>query len=714
MSDIKEQQEPQQESSLLKILVVDDKSENLLAMGKLLRSVDAEIFKALSGEEALGLVLRHEFAMILLDVQMPGMDGFETARFLRDNQSTATVPIIFVTALNKEDKHVAEGYEAGAVDYLYKPVNKDIVLSKVKIFLKLEQQRRNLSSLATELRDLGEQNRMLLDCAAEGILGMNLKGDITFVNPAACRLLQLKEAFLLATSIFPLFATLGINGIVQQWSESSETPEKALSKAGTLKVGENHNLPVEFSASPIQATNGKVIGGVLVFQDITERKNLEDHLLRMAKYDGLTGLANRMLFMEFLAASLMRSEISKKLTAVFFLDLDHFKSINDSLGHDVGDELLKSVAQRLEKSVRRGDLVARLGGDEFAIVLDDVANSDDVTLVAEKVVEAVCRPHSLGGRDLSVSPSVGIAVWPESGKEPNELVKAADAAMYVTKKNGRKGYQYFTDAMREEVHQKACMKQAFKTDLQRGNFELFYEPVVVLSSGHVLGFEAQVRWEYDGRLRLSEEFFPLADELKQMNLLGEWMFHSACEEMTRWRGTDPERAQILLAINLSLKQCKDVNIQVMIEALLEQQHLDPKILEIEISEHFLNEIPANVIKDLKALRKLGVHISLDNFGSGASALNYLRRLTVDAVKIDPSFIYEIGRDSAVEGIIRAITSLATDMGIRIVAKGIDNEKQLQFVKEIGCDQGQGLLLGAPNPVTRLESVVMLPGDSHSG
>ncbi|MCK5893218.1 MAG: EAL domain-containing protein [Endozoicomonadaceae bacterium] len=696
-----------------KILIVDDKPENLLAMGKLLRSVDAEIFKALSGEEALGLALRHEFAVILLDVQMPGMDGFETARFLRDNQSTATVPIVFVTAISKEDKHVTEGYEAGAVDYLYKPVNKDIVLSKVKVFLKLAEQRRDLSKQAVELRDLSEQNRMLLDSVAEGIFGMNMEGGITFVNPAACKLLQLEENSLLETSIFPFFTEPGVNDIIKQWSENSEAPEKAISKTGTLKISEESSLPVEFSASPIQAASGEVLGGVLVFQDITERKHLEEHLLRMAKYDALTGLANRTLFMEFLTASLMRSEISRNLTAVFFLDLDHFKSINDSLGHDFGDELLKSVAERLTHSVRRGDLVARFGGDEFAIVLDDVASHDNVTLVADKVVEAVCRPHSLGGREVNVSTSVGIAVWPESGRAPKDLVKAADVAMYVTKKSGRKGYKYFTDEMRKEKHQKACMRQALKTDLQRGNFELFYEPVVALNSGHVSGFETQVRWEYDGQLRLSEEFFPLVEELKQMSSLGEWMFHNACQEMAQWRRGDPERAQTLLAMNLSLRQCRDANIKMLVETLLEQQHLEPQILEIEISEHFLNEISANVIQDLKALRKMGVHISLDNFGSGASALSYLRRLTVDTVKIDPGFIHEIGRDSSVEGIIRAITFLATDMGINTVAKGINSEEQLQFVKDLGCGHGQGLLLGAPNPVTRLESFVTLPS-SHSG
>ncbi|WP_211829000.1 two-component system response regulator [Kistimonas asteriae] len=707
-------EENTQEPKLPKILVVDDKPENLLAMGKLLKPVGAEIFKALSGEEALGLVLRHEFALILLDVQMPVMDGFETARFLRDNKSTETIPIIFVTAISKEDRHVTEGYESGAVDYLYKPVNKDILLSKVRVFLQLDKQRRELEDLATELRALSEQNHLLLDCAAEGILGIDPEGNITFANPAACQLLQQDEQVLLGTSITPFFVEPGIESIIQQWTAGDDDPESIFSKTSALQQGENGSLPVEFSASPTQTENGVVMGGVLVFQDITERKKLEEHLLKMAKYDSLTGLANRTLFMEFLTASITRSEISQHITAVFYLDLDHFKPINDSLGHDVGDELLKSVAERLQQSVRRGDLVARLGGDEFAIVLDDVARPDDVKLVAEKVVEAVCRPHHLGGRELHVSTSVGIAVWPECGKEPDELVKAADTAMYVTKKNGRRGYQYFTDAMREENRRKAFMEQALTTDLQRGNFELFYQPMVALESGRVIGFETEVRWDYDGRLRLQDEFLPLVEELRQMTPFGEWMLNNACREIAQWRHADPGRKETLLAMNLSLSQCKDVNIQAMIETLLEQQNIDPQVMEIEISERFLNEIPSKVVNELKALRKVGVHVALDNFGSGTSALNYLRRLTVDVVKIDPGFIHEIGRDSATEGIIRAMTFLAKDMGIKTVAEGIDSEAQLAFVRDLGYDRGQGLLLGAANPVTRLEDTVVLPDKNSSG
>lgn len=704
--------EKQQNKRLPKILVVDDKPENLLVMGKLLRVVDAEIFKALSGEEALGLVLRHEFAMILLDVQMPGMDGFETARFIRDNQSTASVPIIFVTAISKEDKHVTEGYEAGAVDYLYKPINKDILLSKVKVFLQLEKQRLELFDLTTELRELSEQNKRLLDCAAEGILGINPEGNITFANPAACTLLQAEESSLLGNSVCSFFMESDINTIIQQWSVASETLEGAFSKTAMLVISETVSLPVEFSASPTQAANGAVMGGVLVFQDITERKKLEAYLIKMAKYDALTGLANRTLFMEFLTASLLRNASSQHVTAVFYLDLDHFKLINDGLGHDVGDELLKSVAERLKQSVRRGDLVVRLGGDEFAIVLDDVARLEDVDLVAEKVVEAICRPHHLGGRELNVSTSVGIAVWPECGQEPAELIKAADTAMYETKKSGRKGYKHFTDTMRQDNYRKACMEQGLNRDLKSNNFELFYQPMVALASGQVEGFEAQIRWEYEGQLLLPEAFLPLVDEMKQMNGLGEWMLNSASREMAQWRGADPERKEMLLSMNLSLSQCQGVNVQALVEGLLEQHKIEPRLLEIAISERFLSVIPKNAVNDLKALRKAGVHIALNNFGSGHSGLNDLRRLTVDMVKIDSSFIHEIGREDSTEGIIRAMAFLATDMGIKTLAEGIDSEEQLQFVTDLGYDRGQGLLLKAPCPITQIEAVVTFSGSGN--
>ncbi len=437
------------EKGKVKILVVDDRQENLLAMDKLLKPLGAEIHKVDSGEKALGEVLHNHFAVILLDVQMPGMDGFETATLLHSNKQTANIPIIFVTAINKDQAYISKGYQAGAVDYLPKPINPDILLGKVKVFLQLEEQRLELEQVSSELRMISRKNKLLLDCASEGIVGLDNEGKITFINPTACEMLSGTEDNLLDTHISQFLFAKEENP-ESMWQDS-EINQKCLNQGERIVLSEDlfnvsgASFPAEVGAAALRNSQNKVQGAVMVFQDITERKKLEDQLLYMAKYDNLTGLANRALFMEFLTASLARNIRRNKTTAVMFLDLDHFKEINDTLGHDAGDKLLNSVAQRLTECVRKGDMVARLGGDEFAIVLDDVADAQDSRIVAEKILESLANPHDLGEVEKVVGTSIGISAFPEAGDTPDSLIKAADEAMYVAKKSGRNGYRLYSE-----------------------------------------------------------------------------------------------------------------------------------------------------------------------------------------------------------------------------------------------------------------------------
>lgn len=432
--------------SKVKILVVDDRKENLLAMDKLLKPLGAEVHKVDSGEAALSEVLHHQFAVILLDVQMPGMDGFECATLLHSNKQTANIPIIFVTAINKDQAYVNKGYKAGAVDYLPKPIVPEILLGKVKVFLQLEEQRLELEEVTKQLRWISRKNKLLLDCASEGIAGLDNDGRISFINPTACALLAGTEESLLGEHLGQFLYDPQNSDPVAEW-EKSELKENCLNQGGTFQMAtdlwrqSSGCFPAELNVAAVVNGKKRVQGAVLVFQDITERKKLEEQLTQMAKYDNLTGLANRALFKEFLHMSLARSERREKNTGVMYLDLDHFKEINDTLGHDAGDALLVSVANRLKECVRDGDMVARLGGDEFAIVLDDVADPEDARLIAEKILEQFAKPHDLSGEMRKVGTSIGIATSSHSGADPDVLIKAADDAMYVAKKGGRNGYR---------------------------------------------------------------------------------------------------------------------------------------------------------------------------------------------------------------------------------------------------------------------------------
>ncbi|KEI70471.1 GGDEF domain-containing response regulator [Endozoicomonas elysicola] len=438
-------------NSKVKILVVDDRPENLLAMDKLLKPLGAEVHKVDSGEKALSEVLAHHFAVILLDVQMPGMDGFETATLLHSNKQTANIPIIFVTAINKDHNYVAKGYQSGAVDYLPKPIVPEILLGKVKVFLQLEEQRLALEDVTKELRWISRKNKLLLDCAGEGIVGLDKEGKITFINPYACELLGGAEGVFLDTHISQfLFDNASGETVMDQWRASGIYHE-CFEKGGTLKQStelinvSQGKFPAEFNIAAIVNSRNSVQGAVFVFQDITERKQMEDQLLRMAKYDSLTGLANRTLFREFLQSSMDRSDRYHKNTAVMFLDLDHFKEINDQLGHDAGDQLLSSVANRLEGCIRKVDLIARLGGDEFAVVLDDVKSSEDARTVADKILHTLEKPHELGDASKKVGTSIGIAFYPDNGVDADGLIKAADEAMYAAKKEGRNDFRFYSD-----------------------------------------------------------------------------------------------------------------------------------------------------------------------------------------------------------------------------------------------------------------------------
>ncbi len=489
-----------------KILVVDDKAENLYAMHSLLQECDAEVFLASSGNEALAITLHHEFALILLDVQMPEMDGYETAMLIRQDEDTRSTPIIFMTALNISSEYVFQGYESGAVDYLIKPVDSDILLSKVKVFLALDYYQHQLMALK-------QQYQLLLNCAGEGILGIAPSGDIQFANVTAQRMLGYSEQQLRGRHLHELLYS-GDHKALPAWEQS---PVYMAYQAGqpyhvddTLLWGcDQLQIPADFTSTPLKDSSGRFIGGVLLFQDITLRKKSEMKLLQLAQYDPLTGLANRSLFQDFLNIAIARSQRRKGYMAVLLLDLDHFKDINDSLGHDTGDrllqsvaqrlqysvagqssapseseaDLLKSVAQRLKSNLRRSDLVARLGGDEFAIVLDEIAQPQDAAVVAQKVLQSLSPPHQLNRYEVFISPSIGIATYPDCGDNAEALVKAADIALYQAKAQGRNNYQFYAPNMHRAAVERMRLEHDLRVAMRSGQLFLHYQPQVQLPGG---------------------------------------------------------------------------------------------------------------------------------------------------------------------------------------------------------------------------------------
>lgn len=453
--------------------------------------------------------------------------------------------------------------------------------------------------------------------------------------------------------------------------------------------------------------------------DIIEREQIEralrqseQRLQALANYDALTDLPNRVLFMERLNHALARAHRSKQEIAVLFLDLDGFKHVNDSLGHDIGDLLLKAVAKELLACVRDSDTVARLGGDEFALILEDVARAGSAHRVAQKILRTLTRPMKVAGHELFSTTSIGISLYPRDGDNAPGLLKCADAAMYLAKKNGN-SYRHYSPALGAKLSRRLALERELRRALMRDEFVLHYQPQVEVASGQIDAVEALIRWRRPGsnRLVLPLEFIPLAEETGLIIPIGEWVLHAACAQMQAWRTLGLASARV--AVNVSARQFEWENMGKVIEDVLRETSLDYSCLELELTESILQSAEAE--RTLAALKKTGISIAVDDFGAGYSSLRYLQRFAVQKLKIDRSFMHKVPKHPDNTAITTAIIAMARSLNLRVTAEGVETGEQLAFLRTSQCDAAQGYLLSTPAPaedLTKLfaakERLVSLP------
>src|SRR5688572_29573997 len=423
--------------------------------------------------------------------------------------------------------------------------------------------------------------------------------------------------------------------------------------------------------------------------ELEEAKARAQHL---ADHDALTGLPNRRLLEDRLTQALALSYRNQQNTAVMFVDLDRFKTINDSLCHAVGDALLKEVASRLVKQLRIGDTICRIGGDEFVVVLPEVKRSSDVAHVAQKVIEQLSMPVVIEERELSVSCSIGIAVYPDDGRDAESLIRNADAAMYHAKELGRANYQFFTEQMNQAASRRLRLESDLRRAVGKGELCLYYQPIVELATGRTAAYEALARWQHPERgLVLPGDFIQLAEETGIILKIGQWTLGEAC----RWSSFIGAERGLQIAVNLSARQFNDPQLPRMVARALKETGLPPRLLELEITESTAMQQTDVTLGTLRRLKALGVSIAIDDFGTGYSSLSYLRRFPVDKVKIDRSFIAELPNDRDQGAIVSAIVALAHALQIRVVAEGVETEHQREFLRSCGCDLIQGYLVGHP-------------------
>ena len=448
-------------------------------------------------------------------------------------------------------------------------------------------------------------------------------------------------------------------------------------------------FPQEISLTSIEGG-----GMVCVARDITERTYAEEQIKHLAYHDALTGLPNRLLFKDRLTVALSHAQRDRSRIAVLFLDLDRFKVINDSLGHNIGDQLLQAVSTRVQACVRESDTVARLGGDEFTLLLPNLIRSEDAAPIAQKILEAVRYPFHIEGREFFITTSIGISLYPEDGTDAETLIKNADTAMYQAKEQGRDNYQLFNAFVNAKALQRITLEHGLRRALANDEMAVHYQPIFDLRSGSVTGMEALLRWRHPGMGNVPPAtFIPLAEATGVMVPIGSWAMREACRQAKAWH--DSGLRHLSLAVNLSVQQLQSPDLLQRVNEILKETGLPPRLLELEITESSAMQNPETSIRTLYDLKKLGLRISLDDFGTGHSSLAYLKRFPIDTLKIDQSFVRDITSDPDTAAIVTAIIAMAHSLRLKVIAEGVEFSDQAAFLRRYGCDQMQGYLIKPP-------------------
>jgi len=464
-------------------------------------------------------------------------------------------------------------------------------------------------------------------------------------------------------------------------------------------------FPQEISLTAIEGG-----GMVCVVRDITERTYAEEQIKHLAYHDALTGLPNRLLFKDRLTVALSHAQRDKTRLAVLFLDLDRFKVINDSLGHNIGDQLLQSVANRIQNGLRDSDTVARLGGDEFTLLLPHLSRSDDAAPIAQKLLEALRQPFLLEGREFLITTSIGISLFPEDGTDAETLIKNADTAMYQAKEQGRDNYQLFNAFVNAKALQRIALEHGLRRALANDELAIHYQPIYDFRAVRITGMEALLRWTHPEMGSIPPSIFiPLAEATGMMQPIGAWAIRTACAQAKEWH--DAGFRHLSLAVNLSVTQLQQPDLVSRVREILEQTGLQPRLLELEITESSAMQSPETSIRTLYELKKLGVRISLDDFGTGHSSLSYLKRFPIDTLKIDQSFVRDITSDPDTAAIVTAIIAMAHSLRLKVIAEGVEFSEQAKFLKRYACDQMQGFLIKPPVPAEQFVELLTQPAEA---
>ena len=633
------------------------------------------------GEDAAGI------AAVLLDLFLPDSRGLDT--FERIFSTAPQVPILILC--DQEHEELAKlAVQKGAQDYLLKGRLDDYLLPKA--LANMIDRAANAEALFAEK----ERAEVTLNSIGDAVMSCDIAGRVTYLNLVAEKLtgwsrvdaagLPVEEVFRILDGTTREAANNPMAAAIRDNKTVLLNPNSILSRRDGVEAA------IEDSAAPIHDRRGQVTGAVMVFHDVSTTRALSLRMSHQAQHDSLTDLPNRILLQDRLTQAMAMAQRHSQKLAIIFLDVDRFKNVNDSLGHDVGDRLLILVAQRLLGCVRSSDTVSRQGGDEFVILLPELARGQDAAIRAEKILAALSAPYDIDKHSVHVTASLGIVIFPDDGKDAETLLKNADFAMYHAKDCGRSNYQFFREEMNVRALERQAIEDGLRRAVERDELVLHYQPILDLWSGAPTGVEALLRWRHPNRgLLLPEQFMSIAEDSGFIVPIGRWVLDEACRQSKVWEVTGLPSVRI--AINVSAVELRDKDFVEHVRNVLAKTGLAPHLLELELTETFLMQDSSSTAVVLRSLKDLGVRLALDDFGTGYSSLSHLKGFPIDTLKIDRAFVSELTTNADDASIVRAVITLGKNLQIRVVAEGVESAEQLTKLQDYQCPEGQGYFFG---------------------
>jgi len=639
--------------------------------------------------DAEAYLAKHVADVILLDLGLPDAQGLEAVR--RARASAPHVPLVVLSGMDDELLAI-KAMQNGAQDYLIKGhIDSRELLRALRYAIE-----RNAFEEALFAEK--ERAQVTLDSIGDAVICVSISGEVTFLNLAAQHMTGWAALEAIGAPVSEVFGTM---------KSASDETEISLPKVACDNNQPNHlpldcilvlrdgrEIAIEGSSCPIHDRKRQIVGTVIVFRDVSAARLMARQIAHAAQHDFLTGLPNRLLLHDRISQAIALAKRNNRGVAVLFLDLDGFKHINDSLGHPVGDKVLQSIAKRLMDCVRAPDTVSRQGGDEFILLLTEVDQPGGASTVATRVLRALSDSHSIDQRDLHVTTSIGISVYPTDGLDAETLIKNADIAMYQAKEDGCQSYRFFEPAMNIRAVERQAIEEGLRHALERHELLLHYQPKINLKTGAITGAEALLRWTHPTRGPISAaEFIPVAEDCGLILPIGRWVLREACAQVRSWR--DAGLPGVMMAVNISAVQLRSKNFLEGLFEILSETEMDPGCLEVELTESVLMKRPEFMTSILETLREKGIRVAVDDFGTGYSSLSYLRRFPLDSLKIDQSFVREISDNPGETPIVNAIISMAQSLKLRVVAEGVETQQEMEFLQTRECEEAQGYYFSPP-------------------